>query len=124
MNTSANVNSRVAIGSSATGAYGRDIEVRFPSLLNLARPRLVNVILIIALVLSAFCVIYIKDLNRRTFIEYQDLQATHNKLYEDWGKLLLEQSTWSTQARVKKIAQNRLNMGTPTANDVIILRTS
>ena len=86
------------------------------------RPRLVNFILLVFLVLSAFSVIYIKDLNRRLFINYQTLQTTHDKLYEDWGKLLLEQSTWSTQARVQKIAAHRLSMNLPTAKEVVVLR--
>lgn len=86
--------------------------------------RLLNMVLIILLVLSAFAVIYIKDVNRRHFIQYQALQITHDKLYEDWRKLMLEQSTWSTQARVQKIAQNRLGMNIPSSKEVIILRRS
>lgn len=99
---------------------------RFPSsistILNFKKPRLVNIGLIIALVLSAFSVIYIKDLNRRLFIQYQSQQAIHDRLYEDWGKLLLEQSTWSTHSRVQKIAENRLNMSMPNPKDVVVLR--
>jgi cell division protein FtsL len=93
-----------------------------PALFTPTRPRLVNLILLAFLVLSAFSVIYIKDLNRRLFINYQTLEATHDKLYEDWGKLLLEQSTWSTQARVQKIASHRLSMNLPPAKEVVVLR--
>lgn len=92
------------------------------SILNFSRPRLVNLILIVALVLSAFAVIYVKDLNRRLFINYHTLQTSHDKLYVDWGKLLLEQTTWSTQARVQKIAENRLNMSIPTSKDVVVVK--
>lgn len=91
-------------------------------LLHIERPRLVNFILIITLLFCAFTIIYIKDLNRRLFIQYQSLQATHDKLYEDWEKLLLEQSTWSVHARVQKIAQNRLHMNIPAAKEVVVLR--
>lgn len=66
----------------------------------------------------AFTVIYIKDLYRRMFIHYQTLQDQQNQLYVDWGKLLLEQSTWSTQARVQKIATERLGMEAPQSNEV------
>jgi cell division protein FtsL len=93
-----------------------------PSILNFKKPKLVNLCLIIALVLSAFSVIYIKDLNRRLFIQYQGQQAIHDKLYEDWGKLLLDQSTWSTHSRVQKIAENRLNMAMPNPKEVVVLR--
>lgn len=109
--------------NTAVRAIGENrFQTRASSSVELKRPRLVNLILIIALVFSAFGVIYIKDLNRRLFIQYQGLEATHSKLYEDWGKLLLEQSTWSTAARVKKIAQQRLNMDIPAAKDVVVLR--
>lgn len=93
-----------------------------PNFLTFKKPRLVNICLIVALVLSAFAVIYIKDLNRRLFIQYQTQQTTHDKLYEDWGKLLLEQSTWSTPARVQKVAENRLNMAMPAPKEVVLLR--
>ncbi len=88
----------------------------------ITRPRLLNLILLLALFLSAFGVIYLKDLNRRLFIQYQALETTHDKLYEDWGKLLLEQSTWSTQARVQKIAECRLGMSLPSPKEVVVLR--
>src|SRR5690349_10464885 len=63
--------------------------------------------------ICAFAVVYVKDLYRRTFIEYQTVQQQQNQAYVDWGKLLLEQSTWSTQARVQTIASSRLNMQAP-----------
>lgn len=91
-------------------------------LLRLQRPKLTNIVLITVLLISAFTVLYIKDMNRRLFIEYQDLQSNHDKLYQEWGKLLLEQSTWATQARVQKIAQSRLGMSVPSTQEVTVLR--
>jgi cell division protein FtsL len=98
---------------------------RFPSAISAFYPeraKVINVILIITLVLSAFAVIYIKDINRRLFIQYQGLQVAHDKSYQEWGKLLLEQSTWASQARIKKIAKQHLSMSTPAS--VIILKLS
>lgn len=89
----------------------------------LKRPKVVNLVLLMVLLMSAFTLIYIKDLNRRLFIQHQTLQATHDKLYEDWGSLLLEQSTWSRQARVQKIAEQRLEMSLPAANRVFVLKS-
>lgn len=77
--------------------------------------------LMVAVLLSAFAVVYVKDLNRRLFLQYQDLQAQHNKLYVEWGKLLLEQSTWAAQQRVEYIAQTRLNMVIP--KKIIMIKT-
>ncbi|QLH41542.1 MAG: cell division protein FtsL [Coxiellaceae bacterium] len=67
-------------------------------------------ILFVIVLFSAIAVVYVKDLNRRLYINYQGLQEQQNQIYIDWGKLLLEQSTWSTQARVQEIAEKRLNM--------------
>lgn len=78
-------------------------------------------VLIFAVLLSAFSVVYVKDLHRRMFIAYQDLQQQQTQLYVDWGKLLLEQSTWSTQARVQKIAQQRLGMEAPQTKDIVLV---
>lgn len=80
-------------------------------------------ILLIALsIASALAVVYIADLNRRLFIEYQSAQSTHNQLYVEWGRLLLEQSTWSTQARIQSIAEQRLGMQLPSAADIVMIK--
>ena len=78
-------------------------------------------LLLILVFVTAFAVVYVKDLYRRMFIDYQNLQDQQNQLYVDWGKLLLEQSTWSTQARVQKIATERLNMEAPQDKQVVVV---
>jgi cell division protein FtsL len=70
---------------------------------------------------SAFGVIYFKDLNRRSFIEYQNLQQARQQYEVEWGKLLLEQSTWSTQARIQEVAEQQFNMTLPRLDDVVLL---
>ena len=67
-------------------------------------------VMVLCLLSSAFGVIYLKDLNRRLFIQYQGLQQVRQQYETGWGKLLLEQSAWSTQARIQKIAQQKLGM--------------
>lgn len=98
------------------------IQTRIPNLSWISRPRLVNLVLILAILTTAFCIIYIKDLNRRFFIRYQTVQTTHDRLYEEWGKLLLEQSTWSTQARIQALAKKQLHMNLPTPKEVALLK--
>lgn len=94
---------------------------RWPSLPLAHRPGLRNFILIIAILASAFLVVYLKDANRREFIHYQQLQQVHEKQYEVWGKLLLEQSTLSTQSRVQQIAHKRLGMSVPASKSVVMI---
>jgi cell division protein FtsL len=78
---------------------------------------------IVLLVVSAFSVIYLKDLSRRMFIHYQNLQQVQQQDEIEWSKLLLEQGAWSTQARVQDIAANDLNMVMPAMKDVVIIET-
>jgi cell division protein FtsL len=80
-----------------------------------------SILLILLVITSALAVVYVADLNRRLFIDYQNAQTTHNQLYIDWGKLLLEQSTWATQARVQTLAEQKLNMQLPAAMDIVMI---
>lgn len=74
------------------------------------------------LLLSCAClVVYVKDLNRRMLIQNQKLMQDHHHLTARWGRLLLEQSAWSTQARIQKVAQNQLAMQLPASAQTIVL---
>src|ERR1700722_18683409 len=85
------------------------------------KPNFASLLLAIAVLISALSVVYIADLNRRLFMQVQSEQAVQNQLHLDWEKLLLEQTTWSTQARVQALAQERLDMIAPSnANTVVI----
>jgi len=82
----------------------------------------VGVIALVAVILlSSFAVVYVKDLNRRLFIQYQAQQQTQQQLQTQWGKLLLERSTWSTQSRISKMAKEKLHMVAPSPRDVIMI---
>lgn len=74
--------------------------------------------LVLAILLSAFGVIYLKDLSRRLFIQSQDVQQVQQQYQIDWGKLLLEQSTWSSQSRIQQLAQQRMDMVVPSIQNV------
>ena len=66
-------------------------------------------------------VVYMKDLNRRLFIQDQSLQQMQQQYNIDWGKLLLEQSAWSTQARVQDVATHDLSMVMPTRHSITMV---
>lgn len=77
--------------------------------------------LVVLLILSAFAVVYLKDVHRRTFIQYQDMVRANQQAQVDWEKLLLEESTWAAQAHVQQIAAERLHMYTPDAKDIVLM---
>lgn len=79
------------------------------------------VLLMVASLCSSFGVVYFKDLNRRLFIQYETLQHEKAEKLIKWERLLLEQSTWSTQSRIQKIAQRQLGMEMPNAKEIVLV---
>lgn len=82
---------------------------------------LLVVLLVVAVMISAFSVVYVRDMNRQVFSELQTAQATRDQLQIQWSQLLLEQSTWSTQARVQRVAETQLHMHVPRASNEVIV---
>jgi len=78
-------------------------------------------VLTAVVLLSALSVVYVKDLSRRLFIEQQQAMHERDVLHTGWGKLLLEESTWSRQARIQHIAQQRLGMHVPKSRRLVTL---
>lgn len=78
------------------------------------------VLLMAAVLVSMLSLIYFKDLNRRLFIQYQQAEHISRQMNVEQGRLLLEQSAWSTQSRVQVIAQ-QMQMTTPGATEVEIV---
>ena len=79
-------------------------------------------VLVVLLLFSAFSVLYLKDLSRRLFIQYQGLQQVQQQDEVEWSKLLLEEGAWSTQARIQNIASTQLNMMMPEAKQIVMIR--
>lgn len=72
---------------------------------------------------SAFSVIYLKDLSRRLFIQYQTLQQAQLQSEMERSKLLLEEGAWSTQSRIQDLANTRLNMQIPVTKEIVMIET-
>lgn len=97
--------------------------LRRPSLAFAAhRPGAGTLLLAIIVLLSGLAVIYLADINRRLAISVEEATNAQNQLHLDWGKLLLEQSTWATQARVQSIAAQQLGMQTPASNQIVMVK--
>lgn len=93
-----------------------------PAALLLAKPSFGTLLLALIVLMSGLAVIYVADLNRRLFMEYEGAEGAQNQLRIEWGKLLLEQSTWSTQARIQSVAAQRLGMQVPNSNQIVLLK--
>ena len=78
-------------------------------------------VLIVMVIVSALALIYVKDLNRRLFIDSQNLQQVNSEMNIYYGRLLLEQGVWSAQERIQVVATNSLNMVIPSSSDIVML---
>ena len=81
--------------------------------------RVLASVLALAVLASALGVIWSKHESRTAFIAVQRLQAERDRLDIEWGRLKLEQSTWSSHGRVEQAARSNLKMIIPPVNDVI-----
>ena len=78
------------------------------------------ILIIAAILLSAFGVIYLKDHNRLLFIEHQELKQQQQRYEVQWGKLMLERSTWASQARIQAEAY-KLGMVIPRTKAIVMV---
>ncbi len=84
--------------------------------------RAVVALLITAVFLSALAVIDARHENRILFAQLQQLRQQRDQINIEWGQLLLEQSTWSTHARIEQMATQKLDMEMPTHAEIVVVR--
>jgi len=78
-------------------------------------------LLVFAVLASAIGGIYAKHESRKLFTELQGLNAARDEMEVEWGQLQIEQSTWSTYARVEQLAREEMKMRPPTADEMMLL---
>lgn len=76
----------------------------------------------LALAASGIACVYAKHEARKLFIELQGLEATRDELNIDWGRLQIEQSTWSTHGRVESLAREQLEMSAPGPAELVVVK--
>ena len=84
--------------------------------LSLAMP-----LLWLAVLGSAVQVIYARHKARDLFVRLERLNAERDSLDMEWGRLQLEQSYWSSNAFVERVANAKLRMNLPQTRDVRIV---
>jgi cell division protein FtsL len=84
--------------------------------------RVLLVVLGFAVLGSAFGVVYAKHQSRKLFVQLQQMQKEQDAINENWGRLQLEQSTWSTHARVEQVASKRMGMVLPSREQWVIVK--
>jgi cell division protein FtsL len=79
-------------------------------------------VLWLAVLGSAVQVIYARHKARDMFVHLERLDAQRDSLEIEWGRLQLEQSYWSSNAFVERVANAKLSMSLPQTRDVRIVR--
>jgi cell division protein FtsL len=75
-------------------------------------------LLFIAVLVSAIAVAYSAHTNRMLLNQlYTELNES-DKVQAEWGRLILEQSTWTAQSRIEALAADQLKMRVPDAAEI------
>lgn len=75
-------------------------------------------VLFIGVLLSAIAVAYSAHWNRQLLNALYDELSERDKLQAEWGRLILEQSTWTAHNRIESLASETLKMRIPEAAEV------
>lgn len=75
----------------------------------------------ICVLISAFGVVYSKHVTRQLFTQLQSLEQEAEALQIEWRQLLLERGTWAADARIERIAKERLDMRVPEPHQIVIM---
>lgn len=79
---------------------------------------LLMLVLFIAVLLSAIAVAYSAHWNRQLLNELYGELSVRDKAQAEWGRLILEQSTWTAHNRIETLASEQLKMRIPDAAEV------
>lgn len=72
---------------------------------------------VVALLWTAVAIVETSHLCRQHYATLQEMQARQWNMQEQWGRLLLEQSTWAGHHRVEQLARRELDMRPPGATE-------
>jgi cell division protein FtsL len=78
-------------------------------------------ILLVFVMLSAVAVIDATHLSRRRLNVIQQLEQQRNAMQDEYGRLLLEQSSLVSQGKIENMAVSELGMETPDMSKVVVL---
>ena len=79
------------------------------------------VVLLIAVLVSAFGVVYSTNAYRSAFNQVEQEEQQAHFLQLQWGQLLLEQASLATPARVEELAAEKLGMTLPNSKNTYLL---
>jgi len=91
-------------------------------LIALLNENMALVLMVLAVIGSAISVVYTKHQSRVEFVALQKLEQRRDHLNEEWGRLLLEQSTYASPGLIERQAKRKLKMIVPKAEQIVVIR--
>lgn len=76
---------------------------------------------VIVVVLTTFGIVSTTYQTRLQFAQLEEIRSEQEAQLEQWGKLLLEESAFSSPSRVERVAREELEMILPSAEDMLEL---
>ena len=86
------------------------------------KQKMAMVVLWVAVLASSVAVIYVSHLCRQLYSELSLLEREKNGLQVEWGRYLLEQSSWASLSRIEHLATTKLGMRVPASDEITIVR--
>jgi cell division protein FtsL len=83
---------------------------------------LILLVLVLGVISSAIGVVWARHLHRQAYIELSTLERGRDELNIEFGRLQLEQATWSEANRIEQVAGTRIGMKFPEDADIVVLR--
>lgn len=84
--------------------------------------RLLLSVLVVANVVSALAVVQARHEHRQLFVQLSRLERARDELNIEFGRLQLEQATWSESNRIDQVARDRLGMKFPEGAETVVIR--
>lgn len=84
--------------------------------------RLLITVLVVANLVVALAVVHARHQHRVLFVELNQLDKARDELDIDFGRLQLEQATWSESNRIDQVARDRLGMKFPEGEEIVVIR--
>lgn len=79
-------------------------------------------IILVLVVVTALGVIFSSYKSRQLFGDLLQHNREASRLEEEWGRLLLEQSTWASHSRIERLAKSEMHMIVPNPETIIVVR--
>lgn len=93
---------------------------------NLAKPlpggSLLLLLLFVAVLVSALAVSYSAHVHRQLLNGLFAELSERDKMQAEWGRLILEQSTWTAHSRIENLAVAQLHMRIPEPDEIQLVK--